>query len=65
MMVVSINRWGNGGIQVNFELVSPGEGMAVNHTEMAIPDNLVEFNRLMDMRLYEEYDIDSEKVVSP
>jgi hypothetical protein len=65
MMVVSINRWGTGGIQVNFELVLPGEGMAVNHTEMAIPDNLTEFNRLMDMRLYEKYDIDSEKVVSP
>ncbi len=64
MRVVSMNKWGDGGIQVNFELVSPGEGMAVNHTEMAIPDNFKEFSRLMDMRMYEEFDIDSMKVVT-
>ena len=64
MRVVSMNRWGDGGIQVNFELVPPGEGMAVSHVEMATPDNFKEFSRLMDMRMYEEYDVDSEKVVT-
>ena len=64
MRVVSMNKWGEGGIQVNFELIPLGEGMAVNHVEMAIPDNFKEFSRLMDMRMYEEYDVDSEKVVT-
>ena len=64
MRVVSMQRWGDGGIQVQFELVPPGEGVAVNHVEMAIPDNFKEFSRLMDMRMYEEYDVDSEKVVT-
>ncbi len=64
MRVVSMNRWGDGGIQVNFELVPPGEGVAVNHTEIATPDRTMEFSRLMDMKLYDEFDIDTKKVAT-
>ena len=67
MRVISINRWGNDGIQVNFELVPlvpPVDGVQVTYTKMALPTNAEEFSRLMDMRMYEEYDVDSEKVVT-
>ena len=63
MRVNSINRWGEFGIQVSFELLPPTEAMAVSHTEMANPENSSEFSRLMGMKLYEEYDIDGKKVV--
>lgn len=62
MRVVSLSRWGEGGIQVNFDLVEVTEGSATNHTEMAMPSNSSEFNRLTSMKLYDEFDIDAEKV---
>ena len=64
MRVVSLSRWGDGGIQVNFELVPPAEGISVNHTEMAMPENTAEFSRLMNIKLYDEFDIDAEKVLN-
>ena len=62
MRVVSLSRWGEGGIQASFELVEMSEGSATNHTEMAMPSNSSEFNRLMIMKLYDEFEIDAEKV---
>ena len=61
MRVVSLTRWGEFGIQVNFELMPPIEGRSISHTEMALPEN-VEFNRLLNMKMYEEYDVDGRKV---
>ena len=63
MRVVSLSRWGEGGIQINFELVEVTEGAATNHTEMAMPSNSSEFNRLMTMKLYDEFNIDAEKAI--
>ena len=62
MRVASINKWGEGGIQVNFELIPLGEGMAVSYTKMATPDNAGEFSRLMNTKLYDEFDVEAEKV---
>lgn len=65
MRVISINRWGNDGIQVNFELVPldpPVDGIQVTYTKMTLPTNAEEFEHLMNMKMYEEYDVDSEKV---
>ena len=64
MRVVSISRWGEGGVQINFDLVEVTEGVSMTHTEMAMPSNSSEFNRLMSMRLYDEFNIDAEKAVS-
>ena len=64
MRVVSLNRWGDGGIQVSFEMVSPVPEAATNHTEMAMPENKSEFSRLMAIKLYDEYDIDGKKVIA-
>ncbi len=64
MRVVSLTRWGEFGIQVNFELMPPIEGRAISHTEMALPESSsVEYNRLRDMKMYEEYDVEGEKVI--
>ena len=63
MRVVSLSRWGEGGIQVNFDLVEVSEGSATNHTEMAMPSNSAEFSRLVTMKLYDEFDIDAKKVI--
>ena len=63
MRVISLSRWGEGGIQVNFELTKVSEGSATNHTEMAMPSNSTEFNRLMTMKLYDEFDIDAQKAI--
>ena len=57
MKAVTIQRWGDDGIQVNFELVQPVEGAATNHTEMAAPSNAAEFSRLRAIKLYDEIDI--------
>ena len=63
MRVASINKWGDGGIQVNYELAVPEEGISMTHTEMAQPVSKVEFDRLMNLKLYEQFDIDGVKVV--
>jgi hypothetical protein len=62
MRVTSINRWGNDGIQVNFELVPPADGIQVTYTKMALPTNAEEFDHLMNIRLYDEFDVEAEKV---
>lgn len=62
MRVVSISRWGEGGVQINFDLVEITADAGTNHTEMAMPSNSSEFNRLMIMKLYDEFEIDAEKV---
>ena len=67
MRVISINRWGSGGIQVNFELVPsepPTNDAQVTYTRMALPTDVEEFNRLMNTKLYEEYDVEAEKVTT-
>ena len=66
MRVVSMNMWGDGGIQVGFQLLpQPERAYEVTHTEMAIPDNPTEFSRLMSVNLYDEFDVDAEKVAPP
>lgn len=62
MSVTSINRWGADGIQINFELVLPVDGIQVNYTKMALPTNAEEFNRLMNTKLYDEFDVEAERV---
>ena len=64
MRVITLSRWGDAGIQVNFELSEPQEGVGTNHTEMAMPKSSAEFSRLMAMKLYDEFDIDGEKVIA-
>lgn len=64
MRATIIQRWGDDGIQINFELVQPAEGAATNHTEMANPKNPVEFKRLLAVKLFDEIDIIDEKVVA-
>ena len=64
MKVISLSRWGDGGIQVNFELSKPQEGSGTSHTEMAMPTSSAEFSRLMAMKLYDEFDIEGEKVTA-
>ena len=66
MRVISMGQWGEGGIQVNYQMV-PGTGggrYEVNHTEMALPDSATEFARLMAIRMYDEYDIEGTKVTA-
>ena len=66
MRAISVNMWGDGGIQVGFQLIpKPERGYEVTHTEMALPDNATEFDRLVAVNLYDEFDIDAEKVVTP
>ena len=65
MRVISLSRWGDGGIQVNFELSEPLDGSGTNHTEMAMPKSSAEFSRLMAMKLYDEFDIDAKQVTTP
>ena len=64
MRVISIGQWGEGGIQVNFQMIPTPSGgrYEVSHTEMALPDNAREFARLMSVNLYDEFDVDAEKV---
>ena len=63
MRVVSLNMWGDGGIQVGFQLFpQPERAYEVNHTEMATPDNATEFTRLMSVNLYDEFDIEGTPV---
>ena len=62
MRVVSLNRWGEEGIQVSFELNPPILGRAVSYTIMASPESAADYNRLLNMKLYEEYDVDEEKI---
>ena len=62
MRVVSLNRWGEFRVQVGFELIPIDPKLAVTHTEMALPEKKTEFDRLMAMKLYDEYDIDGIKV---
>ncbi len=64
MKIISLSRWGDGGIQVSFELVNAVEGESTNHTEMAMPVSSAEFSRLMAMKLYDEFDIDGKKIIS-
>ena len=64
MRVISMGQWGEGGIQVNFQMIPVPDGgrYEVSHTEMALPDNTKEFERLMDVRMYDLYDIEGTKV---
>ena len=64
MRVISMGQWGDGGIQVNYQMVPVPSGgrYEVNYTEMAMPDNATEFARLMDNRMYEQYDVEGTKV---
>ena len=66
MRVISIGQWGDGGIQVNCQMVPVPSGgrYEVNHTEMSMPDNAVEFDRLMAIRMYEKYDIEGTKAAT-
>lgn len=64
MRVVSINKWGEKGIQVNFETIPPAHSTQVNYTKMSTPDNAEEFKHLMDIRLYDEFDVEAEKVTT-
>lgn len=63
MKVISISRWGDGGVQLNYEMTKPEEGLGITHTEMALPSNKTEFDRLMAVRLYTEFDITGVKTV--
>ncbi|KKL07139.1 hypothetical protein LCGC14_2231790 [marine sediment metagenome] len=58
MRVIAVNMWGEGGVQVNYQLVPLKErAYEVTFTEMAMPENAEEFARLMAIRLYEEFDV--------
>ncbi len=57
MKAIAIQRWGDDGIQIDFDLVQPVEGAATSHTEMADPSNAAEFSRLLAIKLYDEIDI--------
>ena len=63
MQAISISRWGTDGIQINYEPVTPTDGKSTVYTEMALPTNVSEFDRLIVVRLYEQFDIDPETVV--
>ena len=63
MKAISISRWSTDGIQINYEPATPTDGKSTVYTEMALPTNKIEFDRLMAVRLYAQFDIDPEKVV--
>ena len=65
MRVVGIGRWGQDGLQVNFEEVGATPGASVSHTEMADPTNKSEYDRLLAIKMYEVYDITKKLEATP
>ncbi len=62
LRAISISSWGEGGVQITFQALSPVAGFEVNHIEMAMPVNETEFKRLAGIKLYDEFDVTVKKV---